>query len=357
MLRLLIVFPLLLLLVACASQPAVMRFHQPAEAKVFPPPPVTARYVYGGALTGEDNFSRPQSEGFSWRKLGRWLVGLLGIGEEERKLQRPQAGVVGGDGRIYVTDVGRRAVFVFDERRGRLDIWEDATATGGFVAPLGIALDGARVFVADGDLGVVIVLDGDGDPLAVWGRGQLQRPVGLAYLAARQELWVSDAAAHQIVVFDREGRLLRRLGNKGDLPLQFNAPTYLAAGEGKVFVSDTLNARVQVLDHDGAHLKSIGRRGTALGDTPRPKGVASDGGGRLYIVESYYDYLLVYDADGRFLLPIGGTGRSPGRFQLPAGVWTDAQERVYVADMMNGRVVRFDYLHRAGTSEAAQNKQ
>lgn len=303
------------------------------------------RFVYVGELTGEDNFRKPgASEGGGG--FLRWLADLITGERIPVVLQRPQAGAIDELGRILVTDGSRQAVFVFDTQQGQLELWPYAAGLTRFKAPAGIAVGpGGETFVADAELGLVARLDRAGKSLGAIGRGQLQRPVGLAFDATKNELYVADTYAHEIKVFDIGGALLRTLGQRGESPGSFNYPTYLALNHDELYVVDTMNAKVQVVDAEtGQPLRVIGRRGLNVGDLVRPKGVALDGDGNVYVVESYYDHLLIFSQGGEFLLPIGGTGQRAGQFYLPAGVWTDGRDRIYVADMFNGRVSVFQFL-------------
>lgn len=304
------------------------------------------RYVYAGELTGEENFRAPQEKKTGTSAFFQWLMGLFDFEPSPVILQRPQSGVVDGDGRIFVTDTSRQSVFVFDPLEGRLVEWESAAPAIHFAAPAGIALGTAgEVYVADSDLGIVARLNRNGESIGIVGRGELRRPVGVAFDAATQRLYVVDTHDHDIKVFDANDRLLRTLGQRGVKPGEFNYPTYIALAKGKLYITDTMNARVQVIEAETGELKRIiGERGMNVGNLVRPKGVAVDDEGNVYIVESYYDHLLVFNNNGQFLMPIGGTGSKIGNFYLPSGVWVDAHNRIFVADMFNGRVALFKFL-------------
>jgi len=345
---------LALILGGCAGTPekAVFRLGLDAsvETKRLMWPPEKAgevpRYFYVGDLTGENNFVKPESETGAAKNIVARFFDVI-IGEAPPLLlDRPQSGAVDESGRILVTDMGNGAVFVFDEKAGKLSSWDKATGAMGFIAPVGIAVgpDG-HIYVADPELGLVAHLDRNGNTLAPIGKGQLRRPTGLAYEPNSKRLFVSDTQTHQIKVFDLEGNLLLTLGEHGEGPGQFNYPTYIAISDEKLYVSDTLNARVQIISTPtGRYLGTLGNRGLFVGNLVRPKGVAADSEHNVYVIESYYDYMLVYNSRGRFLLPIGGVGAGAGNFHLPAGVWVDARNRIFVADMLNRRVAVFQFL-------------
>jgi sugar lactone lactonase YvrE len=345
---------LAVILGGCAGAPdkAVFRLglDASAETKRLMWPPELAgevpRYFYVGEITGENNFVRPESETGAAKSIAARFFDMI-IGESPPLLlDRPQSGAVDESGRILVTDMGLAGVFVFDEKASKLSVWVKAAGALGFIAPVGIAVGPeGHVFVADPELGLVAHLDREGNTVAPIGKGQLLRPTGLAYEAESKRLFVSDTQAHQIKVFDLEGKLLLTLGEQGEGPGQFNYPTYIAVLHEKLYVSDTLNARVQVISTaTGGYLGTVGNRGLFVGNLVRPKGVAADSEQNIYVIESYYDYMLVYNRSGKFLLPIGGVGDGPGNFHLPAGVWVDGRNRVFVADMLNRRVAVFQFL-------------
>ena len=341
-----------LLLGGCASEPVrgrlVFGIESAPEGKrlLWPSPPEIPRYAYAGALTGEENFKNDDEARSGASKVLRWLAGLDGREQNPVVLQRPVNGVVDEAGRIYVTDASRQAVFVFDERAGRLEVWDRAHGMVNFVSPNGVVL-GARgeVLVSDAELGYVVRLAADGTPAGTVGAGQLRRPTGLARDGKTGRLFVADTQAHSVKVFDDGGVLLQAIGERGEDAGQFNYPTYLSLAQGELYVTDSINARVQVFDaQSGQYRRTIGTRGLYVGNLVRPKGVAVDSERNVYVVESYYDNLLIYNAEGEFLMPLGGTGSGTGRFFLPAGVWTDERHRVFVADMFNGRVIVFSFL-------------
>jgi sugar lactone lactonase YvrE len=315
---------------------------------MFPPPAdgEVPRYMYLGELRGETNLVAPEELGKGLVNTIFAILDIIAGPAEPMVLDRPQTGTVDGKGRVFVTDIGRGAVFMFDEKLPEVKVWSKAEGLLDFISPVGIALGPEQqIFVADADLGLVARLSPLGEPLPSIGRNHLLRPNGLAFDAAAGKLYVADTGAHQIKIFNLEGILLAELGARGDGPGEFNYPTHIAIARDKLYVTDTMNARVQVFStKTGDYLATIGKRGMFIGDLNRPKGVAADGEGNVYVVESYFDYLLVYNRRGQFLMPLGGSGFGDEKFHLPSGVWVDSRNRVYVADMLNSRVAVFQFL-------------
>jgi DNA-binding beta-propeller fold protein YncE len=349
--RLLLVL-LALGLTACATErprgTLIYGMDASAEGKrvVFPPDPEVPRYVYAGQLVGEQNFIFEKPKRSAVVEFLAAIAGIDSAPDQPLELTRPQG--IAGDaaGRVYVTDVGEPRVVAFDPVDGRLNVFDRAVGFTKFVAPTGITVTPeGDILVADSELALVARLKPDGTTLEPIGRGLLQRPAGIAYDPAQKRIIVADVAAHDLKVFDLDGRLLATIGRQGEAPGEFNRPTYVTIWQNEVYVADTFNARVQVLDLvSGEPLRTIGSRGLFVGDLVRPKGVAVDSEGNVYVVESYYDHLLVYDRQGQLLLGIGGSGYGTGKFYLPAGLWVDDKNRVYLADMFNGRVVTYLFL-------------
>jgi hypothetical protein len=198
--RLLVLLCTALVLGGCASSRekgvfSIGAFVAPESRKLTWPPPSDGqvpRYVYLGELVGEPNYVRPTPQGRDVRNAVARFFDII-IGEvPPRLLDRPQAVVVDEAGRIFVTDVGLGAVFVFDEKAGDLELWTQADGLVSFISPIGIAAgpDG-QIFVADPELKLVARIGRDGGPLEPIGRGAFQRPVGVAWDAATKQIFVA----------------------------------------------------------------------------------------------------------------------------------------------------------------------
>ena len=119
----------------------------------------------------------------------------------------------------------------------------------------------------------LIVFDGKGKYLRSWGRGMFGNEHGLR-VDPEDNVWVTDNGDHQVMKFDRNGKLLLTLGIKGKAGTDektFNRPTDIAfARNGDFYVSDGYgNSRVVKFSKEGKYLKTWGKRGTGPASSTR----------------------------------------------------------------------------------------
>jgi len=261
-------------------------------------------------------------------------------------LQRPNS-VFADDFKVYVTDrfgpSGR--VFVFDRGARTVTILDQAKGVN-LLAPSGIVADAAGIiFVADAQQGRVFGYDLQGRNLYTIGKkGELLFPVGLAVDKKRNKLYVADAHAHVVKVFDNMGMFLYDVGESSG-PGELKYPVAVALDRtGTVYVLDGRRKRVVVYDVDGRYMRSFGLTSDAPAAPLKPLGLAVDAEGRVLVTDEASSNVMVYDNKGTLALTWGKTGRLVGDFWLPAGIFIDDRDTIYVADQMNSRVQEFQYI-------------
>ena len=321
---------------ACA-RPQGTLFEPIRPARVWPPPPETARIRLVGLLadSGDLKAARSAGEGFKAALRGpRPPIAFDG----------PHALAVHRKGLLAIADGAGACVHVMDldgRTQARIAGWSEEDR---FATPLGVAWAGERLFVTDAQRHEVVELDASGRFHRRFGGDDLVRPVGITYLRERNELYVVDGGAHCLVAFDLAGRKVRTIGGPGNACGSFNFPTHISNTGDRVLVSDSGNFRVQLLDLDGRCVRAIGRKGDGAGDFALPKGVAFDSEGHLYVVDAQFENIQIFNRDGRLLLAFGREGSGLGEFSLPAGLAIDEQDRIWVAESGNRRVQVFAYM-------------
>ncbi|MEZ4417246.1 MAG: 6-bladed beta-propeller [Gemmatimonadota bacterium] len=348
------------------------------DTLVWPLPPDSPRIRYAGSLSSEQDLGK--SRGF----FKRFSSALLGDEERHPGVTRPHDVYTDPDGRMFVSNGLSAGVWEFDPKRkeASLVLPQGPAAIG---KPMGLDGDGqGHLFVADPITKRVVEIDYEGTFVRAWGGPSLfLNPVDVAVSPDGSLVYVVDSYLHQLLIFERTGDLVRRVGhdnesltekldrlaqppallasatvdphtqsepsdltaNRGNEPGSFRYPAFVStAPDGSVYVSDGMNFRVQRFNADGDYLGGFGRLGDTPGSFSRPKGLATDSEGHVYVADAAFNNVQVFDDQGRLLLAFGSFGDGEGEMWMPAGISVDARDRIFVADRYNNRLQIFQYL-------------
>jgi len=288
----------------------------------WPDPPSAPSLVYKGVFRGKMDFA---SEAISV------IAGRL-------EIKKPYGIAVSDQGDLYVTDLFHRFVFKFNRSKKNLSIFGQGT----FRSPMGIAVRGGRVYVADATLNEVLLFR-DGRLIGRFGSGILRRPTGLA-IDRSGRVYVASTFSHSIEVFSAEGKHLFGFGKKGMEEGTFFLPTDVDIRDEMVYVVESGNRRIQIFTMDGKFKKVFGKGLIPQSLFGRPKGIATDSEGNVYITDALKNRFYVFDRKGKLLYRVGKKGLGRARFQVPGDVSVDRDDYVYVADQVNGRIQVFRHL-------------
>lgn len=255
--------------------------------------------------------------------------------------------------RVYVTEGdGTKLVRVYDRTGQQLGTLQPPKATGAGSQPVYVAVDPitSDVYVSDRPKQTVYVYDAKGAYKRTFlPRGDLGggwQPLGLAF-DARGDLYVTDVSAnpHRVLVFGRDGTLVRTLGAADMLSF----PNGIVIDQqGTAYVSDSNNGRMVTFDPAGKLASTI-NRGVGSGDLGLPRGAAIDNSNRLYVVDTSAHNVKVYRIPAgksplpKFIGMFGEEGQLDGTFEYPNGVAADARSRIYVTDRENNRLQVWSY--------------
>ena len=217
--------------------------------------------------------------------------------------------------------------------------------------------------------------------------GTLQKPTGIA-VSSKGLIAIADFENNCIIICDKEGKIVRQLGSKGENPGQLRSPTGVKfINDDEILVADQLNHRVQQFNVHSAQnfVHSFGRQGTGDGNFKNPVGVCMDDEGRIIVADYnnhrvqvflrdgvtmlkfgdsgpeklnrpmscvYYknvftvadsgnNCLKVFNSSGKFLSKIGERGIKDGQFLTPYGVCVDQHGNIFVSDGDSGNVQQF----------------
>ena len=250
---------------------------------------------------------------------------------------------VGPTGQVWVADgVNHRvASFAADGR------WIEPIRTVGdrtLSNPMGVDVDDrGRLWIADAELGVVLVRATDGgldlvlEPPAELGP---MEPTDVGVEPDGSRAWVVDNEGHRLLVFEPGGDDVQVYGEKGQALAQMDHPWLIATdGRGNAYFSDVLNGRVQGVSPRLKPRASLGGYGVELGELYRPKGVAADDSQRIWAADGDLGVVQVFNSTGSVLDVVRRGDGSVLRFEAPAGVdWH--RDQLYVVESTRHRVLR-----------------
>jgi DNA-binding beta-propeller fold protein YncE len=190
------------------------------------------------------------------------------------------------------------------------------------------------------------VFDRDGKFLRAWRMPALNvdGPSGL-YVDREGEVVVADTHFYRVMIYDRQGRLLRQIGDgvQGTEPGRFGYVTDVVRDRaGRFYVSEYgENDRVQVFEPDGTFVTQWGGYGYEAGEFRRPRALAIDRNDHIYVADSGNHRIQVFDTSGKLLRSWGTRGPEVGQLSFPFDVALDQNDDLYVCEYGNQRVQKF----------------
>lgn len=195
--------------------------------------------------------------------------------------------------------------------------------------PIGVAVDKeGNLYVADNGRNEVVVYDPQGNYLRSMGKNRAPEAkksttVGVAVYGER--VYLLDGRLNQIQVLDRlTGQPLEVIGgNKegGDISESFALPSSITVDkDGFIYVTSVARANVMKFDADGHLLMQFGSHSNSYGGFTRPKGIAVDRDGWIYVTDTGFSNVQVFQATKRLLGFFGTPGLPAGSLNLPAGI-------------------------------------
>jgi len=308
------------LFTGCRSVEVVQPFSKPV---FFPPPPEVPRLQFLTSFSGPEDFGARTTGGFERFVLGEPEM-LEGIAAPY--------GMALFEGRLYVCDVGKKIVAVFDlPNRTFGYLTKDRRLTN----PVNIFIeDNGSKYVADSTAGLVFVFDREDNMVNMLGKHLKISPVDVV---VRDTLcYVTDDTSNQVVVLDKvTGQEIKRVGLRrwragpakpeAELPPgEFSLISDLALDQqGNIYVTDKAAGRITQFHPSGIFARTIGRPGDNIDELVRPKGVAVDRENRIWVVDAATEVAKIYDERGQLLLFFGLPGNEPGMMNLPATIVLD----------------------------------
>ncbi|MBN1447335.1 MAG: hypothetical protein JXA28_05340 [Bacteroidetes bacterium] len=280
----------------------------PAGTVVYPQPPDEARIQYLFSMSGAGDFTDNDS----------FWSAILGSAATE-ELLKPY-GVDLHAGNIYVCDTKLNDIFRFDF----INHTYSRVTPGGYGLlrePVNCCFDGeGNLYVADLQRRAVLIFDADGSLRHTVDAGQGSKPVDVA--VANGKLFVLDLERHCVFVYalPELGLLTVFPDTTGHTDERLFSATNLTAHGGNLYITDVGDPGVKVFSEDGAFVRRFGERGKLLGQFVRPKGIAVDSTGVIYVVDAAFSNVQMFTQEGELLMFFGSGDGGEAALSLPAKI-------------------------------------
>lgn len=328
------------LLCACAPTQRAVK-----KRLLWPSPPNEPKLEWVGTYSSKLDF----------REEGPSLFNMIVGDDEGLQLESPLSIASDSKGKVYVSDFGSAAAYVFDFTNKDVYVLGGETLSASIRHMTGISVDArGYAYVADSSSRKIYVIDRDNKLAKVLDLSAFLKSIGMFAIDKRSNrIIIPDIRDNKIVVTDLEGKHLFTFGRKGDRDGEFNMATAVAVeADGGILVCDSFNARIQRFNPQGVFVDKFGRRGDGIGEFAIIKGIAVDSEGHIYVTDGKESKVSIFSKSGETLLVFGSKYSqmseeitAAGGFLVPQGIYVDENDRIYVADQRNRRIQVFQYLN------------
>jgi len=210
--------------------------------------------------------------------------------------------------------------------------------------PTGIAVNSKGLIAVASYKHCIMIFDKEGKYVRRLGHhgenpGELDYPVDVTFMND-DEILVAEEGNHRIQQFNvNTGNYIKIFGREGTREAEFKEPSSICMDDqGQFVVAEIGNERVQVLTKDGAPVFAFGDSGPEQLHYPQGCAFHKD----IFIVSDYASNCLkLFDSSGKFLRKIGEEGEADGQFKDLWGLYIDRHGNILVCDNKRGVVQQF----------------
>jgi DNA-binding beta-propeller fold protein YncE len=264
----------------------------------------------------------------------------------------------GQKGEVYVADTGNSRILIFDKVGtpiARIRHLVDGKNPGEIRPgePRQVAVNShGDLFVVDSLAGYLDVLDYRGRTITRISPDELLKmPRGTVRCAAvtvdsSDHVYLGTGGDEStVLVLDRDLRLARRVGRKGEGQGAFQSITSIwVDSAGKIYVTDARNEpAVQVFSPDGKFQLGFGAHSSGPNNFSLPAGVVTDDLGNIYVLDTLRHWIGAFTSSGEFVTRLGGgLGDKPGDLTYPSGLAGDGKRSIFVIERAGARLQGFE---------------
>lgn len=240
-------------------------------------------------------------------------------------------------GEIYVADTGNNLIGIFNPRGFNIFSFG---ANENVKSPIKVMADATgRIYVLEIERKFVRVFNYRGDYLRNLDLPELKGG-NIAAMATdfKGNFYFAREDTCEVLVYDVNFKLQERFGSRGDEDGQFSSISGIASDkDGKIYVTDRVGTPVQVFDRYGNYIRGWGSHDMGPENFSLPEAVAVDSKGRVIVIDALRQEIKFFSSEGKFLNRFGGLGADPGNLTFPADISIDSADQLYVIEKGGAR--------------------
>ncbi|MCX8198015.1 MAG: NHL repeat-containing protein [Candidatus Micrarchaeota archaeon] len=264
---------------------------------------------------------------------------------DESLLFATPSGVFHSGGKLYVSDSGKGALYVFNGTK-RVNVMVSLGGSA-LTGPLRMGQDPQdaqqTIYIADGNSGRIKTYAGSGSEIDVWNpSSNMERPSGIAFDS--QNAYIADMVGGRVYAYSKSTKAFSKIAvERGESDGLLSSPADIEKYGDLFFVSDSGKGLVFVYDSNFTYKYAIGRgKGGVVLKSPR--GIHAHDG-MLFVADATGNRIVVYTLTG---YPIDSLGSA--NLSYPEDVFVSGST-AYVADSFNRKVRIYNFSKPEGNQE------
>lgn len=285
----------------------------------YPAPPEQARFQYLTKITTSRDIGDVQSA-FSKTVLG----------EEKPKGMVKPYGIAIHKGKMYVCDNYGGGMEVLDLEKKKFDFFQPR-GKGQLKVPINCFVDeNGYLYVADVGRLEIVVFDENGNYVKSFGEKEKFKPSDVSVYG--DKIFVANIGNSKIHVYSNDSlnKLLYSFPeDEASGAASLGLPVNITIRKDKVYAADFGHSKIKIFSTDGVLIDTVGSPGDRPGQFSKLKGIAVDSAGNIFAVDAAFENVQVFNKEGKLLIVLGGHYEGPGGLVIPAKVIIDYDNLKY----------------------------
>ena len=255
------------------------------ESILFPSPPDTARIQF---LTRYSNSSDIIGEP---SKFKTFIAGP----QDPLPIIKPY-GIDINEGKLFIADAGVPGLQIIDLEENSFQYFTPS-GRGKLRVPINCFIDDSNIlYVTDVGRKQVVIFNQELEYIGEIGGDENFKPSDVFVVG--DSIYITDPNNNKVNVYNKASHKLvfkfPENVDPGNENWLYN-PLNLWITEGKIYVTDFGDSRIKSFSLKGKYIGSVGSYGTGLGQFVRPKGIAVDHEKNLYVVDAGFQNIQVFN--------------------------------------------------------------